>query len=47
MLLALETGRLTLRRIGLHDAAFILYLLNEPSFLLNIGDKGLRPASEA
>jgi RimJ/RimL family protein N-acetyltransferase len=47
MLLALETGRLTLRRIGLHDAAFILGLLNEPSFLLNIGDKGVRTEADA
>lgn len=47
MLLALETGRLTLRRIGLHDAAFILDLLNEPSFILNIGDKGLRTLDDA
>jgi ribosomal-protein-alanine N-acetyltransferase len=42
MLLDLETARLTLRRIGLPDAPFVLGLLNEPSFLLHIGDKGVR-----
>ena len=47
MLPALETGRLTLRRIGLGDAGFILGLLNEPSFLLHIGDKGVRTENEA
>ena len=42
MLLVLETERLSLRRIGLSDAGFILDLLNEPSFLRHIGDKGVR-----
>ncbi len=31
-----------LRRLELNDAAFILELLNEPSFLRFIGDKGVR-----
>jgi ribosomal-protein-alanine N-acetyltransferase len=47
MLLALETERLTLRRIGLDDAGFILDLLNEPSFLRHIGDKGVRTEDDA
>jgi RimJ/RimL family protein N-acetyltransferase len=47
MLLALETGRLTLRRMDLGDAGFILGLLNEPSFLLHIGDKGVRTEDDA
>jgi RimJ/RimL family protein N-acetyltransferase len=47
MLPALETGRLTLRRIGLGDAGFILGLLNEPSFLRHIGDKGVRTEDDA
>src|SRR6185503_15179765 len=47
MLPALETGRLTLRRIGLGDAGFLLRLLNEPSFLLHIGDKGVRTEDDA
>src|SRR5258705_1985828 len=47
MLLVLETGRLTLRRIGPDDDAFIVGLLNEPSFLLHIGDKGVRTCDDA
>ena len=47
MLPALETGRLLLRRMTLDDAPFILGLLNEPSFLLNIGDKGVRTTEGA
>jgi RimJ/RimL family protein N-acetyltransferase len=47
MLPALETGRLLLRRMTLDDAGFILGLLSEPSFLLNIGDKGVRTLDDA
>jgi RimJ/RimL family protein N-acetyltransferase len=47
MLLVLETERLTLRRIGVSDAGFILDLLNEPSFLRHIGDKGVRTEGDA
>ena len=47
MLPALETGRLTLRRFDLGDAGFVLGLLNEPSFLLHIGDKGVRTEDDA
>jgi RimJ/RimL family protein N-acetyltransferase len=42
-----ETERLRLRLLELNDAAFILTLLNEPSFLENIGDKGVRTLAEA
>jgi RimJ/RimL family protein N-acetyltransferase len=38
----LETARLVLRRLTLDDAAFILQLVNEPSWLQFIGDKGVR-----
>jgi ribosomal-protein-alanine N-acetyltransferase len=38
----IQTERLMLRRLELNDAAFILELLNEPSFLRFIGDKGVR-----
>lgn len=31
-----------LRRLAIGDAAFITRLLNEPSFLANIGDRGVR-----
>ncbi len=38
----LETERLRLRRVEGADAIFILRLLNEPSFIANIGDRGVR-----
>lgn len=38
----LQTPRLVLRPLTLDDAPFILALLNEPSFLEHIGDKGAR-----
>jgi RimJ/RimL family protein N-acetyltransferase len=41
-LIILETERLALRKLSVNDAEFILELLNEPSFLKNIGDKGVR-----
>lgn len=43
----LETARLTLRRLTLDDAEFMLGLLNEPAFIANIGDKGVRTLAEA
>ena len=43
----LETSRLTLRRLVLDDAPFVLRLLNEPSFIANIGDKGVRSIEDA
>ena len=43
----LETERLTLRRIASSDTAFILDLLNQPSFLRYIGDKGVRNTEDA
>jgi RimJ/RimL family protein N-acetyltransferase len=39
--------RLSLRELGLHDAEFILRLLNEPGFLRFIGDKGVRTLDDA
>ena len=42
-----ETPRLLLRRLCSDDAAFILQLLNEPSFLENIGDRGVRTLDDA
>jgi ribosomal-protein-alanine N-acetyltransferase len=38
----LETERLHLRQLSSEDAEFILELLNEPSFIRNIGDRGVR-----
>lgn len=43
----LETHRLLLRWISTGDAAFILTLLNEPSWLRFIGDRGVRTLDEA
>jgi RimJ/RimL family protein N-acetyltransferase len=43
----LETDRLVLRRISMDDAAFIVQLLNEPSFLRFIGDRGVRTLDDA
>lgn len=43
----LETERLTLRKITLDDAAFMLDLLNQPSFIQFIGDRGVRTLDDA
>jgi ribosomal-protein-alanine N-acetyltransferase len=43
----LTTSRLVLRRLELDDAAFVVRLLNEPSFLENIGDRGVRDEKDA
>jgi RimJ/RimL family protein N-acetyltransferase len=44
---ALETTRLRLRELVDDDAPFILELLNEPSFIANIGDRGVRTLDDA
>jgi ribosomal-protein-alanine N-acetyltransferase len=41
-MLVLETPRLRLRRLAPDDAPFVLELLNDPSFIRNIGDRGVR-----
>ena len=43
----LETDRLVLRRLDVDDATFILELLNDPSFIRFIGDKGVRSLDDA
>jgi RimJ/RimL family protein N-acetyltransferase len=43
----LETERLLLRQFTAEDAEFILALVNEPSFLQNIGDRGVRTLQDA
>lgn len=43
----LRTQRLILRHLDVSDAPFILRLLNEPSWLQNIGDKGVRTVADA
>lgn len=42
-----ETPRLRIRHFTLDDAPFILRLLNEPSFIENIADKGVRTLDAA
>jgi RimJ/RimL family protein N-acetyltransferase len=43
----LETERLILRQLTTDDAEFILELLNEPSFIRNIGDRNVRTIDDA
>lgn len=43
----LETGRLRLRWVATADAAFVVELLNDPSWIRFIGDKGVRTIEEA
>jgi RimJ/RimL family protein N-acetyltransferase len=46
-MIVLETERLTLRHAVLDDAEFMLRLLNEPSFIRFIGDRGVRTLDDA
>jgi [ribosomal protein S5]-alanine N-acetyltransferase len=43
----LESERLILRQMTTDDAAFILGLLNEPSFIQNIGDRHVQTIEDA
>ena len=43
----LETERVIAREVEIVDAAFILDLLNQPSFIKYIGDRGVRTIVEA
>ncbi len=45
--IAIETARLSLTQLSGEDAAFIHRLLNEPSFLRYIGDRGVRTLDDA
>lgn len=42
-----ETERLRLRTLNASDAVFFLRLVNEPSFINNIRDKGIRTIADA
>jgi [ribosomal protein S5]-alanine N-acetyltransferase len=42
-----ESERLVLRRPRSEDAAFVLHLLNQPSWIRNIGDRGVRTLGDA
>jgi RimJ/RimL family protein N-acetyltransferase len=46
-MIILETERLVLCHLAAGDAEFILELLNEPSFIRYIGDKGVRNLDDA
>jgi RimJ/RimL family protein N-acetyltransferase len=46
-MIILETDRLILRQFTTEDAEFILELVNEPSFIQNIGDRGVRTLEDA
>ena len=43
----LETDRLVLRHLTTDDAAFIIELLNEPSFIQNIGNRNVKTEEDA
>ena len=43
----IQTDRLSVRQFDLSDADFILTLLNEPSFIQNIGDRNVRTRADA
>ena len=43
----LETPRLLLRRAGPADGAFLAALMNEPAYIENIGDRGVRTPGDA
>lgn len=43
----LTTARLTLREFSQDDAPFMLRQLNEPSFIANIADRGVRDIAQA
>ncbi len=46
-MIVLETDRLVLRHLTLNDAPFILDLVNEPSFIRFIGDRGVKTVQGA
>jgi [ribosomal protein S5]-alanine N-acetyltransferase len=43
----LETERLLLRQLTMEDATFMFELLNDPSFIRNIGDRNIRTIDDA
>ena len=43
----LETERLTLRKLTTEDAAFVLEMLNDPGFIKNVADRGVRTIADA
>jgi RimJ/RimL family protein N-acetyltransferase len=47
MTTALTTERLRLRELAAGDCGFVLELLNDPAFVANIGDRGVRTPADA
>jgi ribosomal-protein-alanine N-acetyltransferase len=47
MTLVLGTPRLSLRNLTPEDSAFLLELMNEPPYIANIGDRGVRTIADA
>lgn len=47
LLLPLRSERLILRELDERDAQFLLELLNEPAFIANIADRGVRTLDDA
>ena len=43
----IETERLTLREMSEADAGFVLELLNDPDFIRNVADRGVRTIEDA
>lgn len=46
-MIVLETKRLIIRHLTTDDAEFTLRLVNEPSFIAGIGDRGIRSLEQA
>jgi len=46
-MIILETERLLIRHLSAADAEFVVELLNQPSFIQYIGDKGVRTLDDA
>jgi RimJ/RimL family protein N-acetyltransferase len=46
-MIVLETDRLVLHYLTVGDAEFVLRLVNDPSFIANIGDRGIRSVEQA
>ncbi len=44
---SLTTARLVLRRIGLDDAPLMFAIWNDPAFIRNVGDRGIRSLEQA
>ncbi|RWU11620.1 N-acetyltransferase [Pseudidiomarina gelatinasegens] len=41
-LLTLKSDKIVLQKVSLNDVSFLLELLNDPDFITNIGDRGVR-----